>query len=101
MDFPHDHSALLHMVIQGPRLTEAQPFSIYAPKAALGIDMKQIEGGGQHGEGTLPLHRGSIVALINSSHILVAELNHRASCKCKNTDKFYIMEEQAYILINN
>ena len=76
MDFPGVHHAPFHSVIQEPRLTEVQLFSTRASKAALGIDIQQTRGGGQHRGGTLlpPVHLDSTAtpsnlgaqALINS-----------------------------------
>ena len=103
MDFPGVHHAPFHSVIQDPRLTEVQLFSTRASKAALGIDIQQTRGGGQHRGGTLlpPVHLDSIATPSNSSYVPAAELSHRASLGSTGTDKFYTMEGKASIFINN
>ena len=102
MDFPGVHHALFHSVIQEARLTEVQLFSAWASQGALGIDIQQTKGGGQHGGGALlPVHPGSTATPINSPYVLAAELSHRASPGSTGTDKFYTMGGKVSIFIDN
>lgn len=102
MDFPGVHPALFHSVIQESRLIEAQLFPTWASKVALGIDIQQTKGGGQHrGDALLPVHLGLTATCISSPYILAPELSHRASLGSTGPDRFYTMEGKASIFINN